>query len=149
MFSQCQEYALRAVIWLAQQSNPGPFGAEQIAKETKVSPSYLAKILQQLAESGILSSRRGVGGGFQLERDVVSLSMLDVVNAVDPIQRIDHCPLNLKTHRDCRCPAHARLDEALALVEDALRNSMIRDVLFEQGRPEPLVETVNRSTRRR
>lgn len=132
------------MIWLAQHRADGRFGAEQIARETKASPSYLAKILQQLAEGGIVSSRRGVGGGFQLERDIESLTMLEVINAVEPIQRIDKCPLNLKTHRDCRCPAHARLDEALALIEVALRNSTIRDILYEKGRPQPLIETVGK-----
>ena len=143
MFSQTQDYALRAIIWFAQQPcQPGgakPYGNEQIARETRVAPSYMAKVLQHLAKAAILGSRRGVGGGFKLLRDIDELTVLEVINAVDPIQRITACPLGLETHRDCRCPMHARLDEALGLVEDALRKSTIRDVLYEKGRPQPLL----------
>ncbi len=143
MFSQTQDYALRAVIWIAQQEERKPYGNEQIARGAKVAPSYMAKVLQHLAEAGILSSRRGVGGGFHLVRDIDELTVLEVINAVDPIRRITTCPLELKTHRDCRCPMHARLDDALELVEKALRNSTIRDVLYEKGRPLPLQDSPN------
>ncbi len=141
VFSQTQEYALRAIVWLAQHIELGPVGNETIARETRVPPSYLAKVMQQLVESKILSSRRGVGGGFQLIRDMDSLTVLEVINAVDPIRRITDCPLGLKTHRQKRCPMHARLDDSLGLVEDTLRNSTIREMLHEKGRPQPLVET--------
>lgn len=143
MFSQTQDYALRAVIWIAQQGEAKPYGNEQIARGTKVAPSYMAKVLQHLAEADILGSRRGVGGGFHLLRDIDELTVLEVINAVDPIQRITACPLGLKTHCDFRCPMHARLDEALGLVEEALRNSTIRDVLYEKGRPPPLLDCPN------
>lgn len=140
MFSQTQEYALRAIVWLAQHQESGPIGNEKIATETMVPPSYLAKVLQQLVETQILSSRRGVGGGFQLIRDIDTLTVLEVINAVDPIRRITECPLGLKTHRPTRCPMHARLDASLALVEEALSNSTIREMLHEKGRPPPLAE---------
>ncbi|MCA9157975.1 MAG: Rrf2 family transcriptional regulator [Planctomycetales bacterium] len=141
MFSQTQDYALRAIIWIAQQEEAKPYGNEQIARGTKVAPSYMAKVLQHLTEADILGSRRGVGGGFHLIRDIDELTVLEVINAVDPIVRITACPLDLTTHRDCRCPMHARLDEALGLVERALRKSTIRDVLYEKGRPPPLQDT--------
>lgn len=145
MFSQTQDYALRAIIWIAQQNlklgECKPYGNEHIARGTKVAPSYMAKVLQHLAEAAILGSRRGVGGGFHLLRDIDELTVFEVISAVDPIQRITACPLELKTHRDCRCPMHARLDEAMELVEKALRKSTIRDVLYEKGRPQPLLDS--------
>lgn len=141
MFSQTQEYALRAVIWLANHIDEGPIGNVRIAAETAVPPSYLSKVLQALARTEILSSRRGVGGGFQLTRPPEELTVLEVVNAVDPIRRISTCPLRLKTHGSHLCPMHARLDSAMALVEDALGQSTIRDIMWEPGRPMPLVET--------
>ena len=141
MFSQTQEYALRAVIWLANHLEEGAFGNSRIAAETAVPPSYLAKVLQALARSGILTSRRGVGGGFQLDRDPDALTVLEVINAVDPLKRIGSCPLRLKTHGKHLCPMHARLDEAMSLVEEALGASTIREVMSEPGRPLPMVET--------
>ena len=141
MFSQTQEYALRAVVWLAGHRHDGAFGCNQIADETAVPASYLAKVLQELARSGILTSKRGVGGGFLLDRDPDSLTVLEVINAVDPVKRISTCPLKLKTHGKHLCPLHSRLDGAMEMVEEALRNSTIREVMSEPGRPLPMVET--------
>lgn len=141
MFSQTQEYALRAVVWLAQHESEGAVGNTRIAAETSVPTSYLSKVLQQLARRGIVQSKRGVGGGFQLSRDPDELTVLDVVNAVDPLRRITACPLGLKTHKHKLCPMHNRLDEALEMVADALAKSTIREVMSEPGRPLPLIET--------
>lgn len=140
MFSQTQEYALRAVICLANHVEDGPVGNPVIAAETAVPPSYLSKVLQELTRHGILHSKRGVGGGFVLAHAADELSVLEVINAVDPLKRIESCPLGLKTHGTNLCPMHARLDGALSLVEDALRNSTIQEVMSEPGRPLPLVE---------
>ncbi len=120
MFSQTVEYALRAVVWLAQHRETGPVGNRTIAEVTQIPTSYLSKILHDLALAEILKSRRGVGGGFQLIPSPDELTVLDVVNAVDPIKRITGCPLKLESHCDKLCPMHARLDAALGLVEDAL-----------------------------
>lgn len=144
MFSQTQEYALRAVVWLAQHPDETPAGSPRIAEETCVPTSYLLKVLQELARQGIVSSKRGVGGGFTLDHSPDDLTVLEVVNAVDPLRRISACPLGLKTHRHQLCPMHHRLDEALGLVEDALANSTIREVMSAPGRPEPLIETVKK-----
>ena len=138
MFSQTVEYALRAVVWLAQHYKEDPIGNRTIAEITQIPESYLSKILQDLARAEILRSRRGVGGGFQLIPSPDELTVLDVVNAVDPLQRITGCPLKLKSHCNQLCPMHARLDETLAMVEQALANSTIREVMFDPDRPLPL-----------
>ena len=141
MFSQTHEYALRAVIWLAGHTDEGPIGNQRIAEGTAVPASYLSKVLQGLARADILTSRRGVGGGFQLAKDADKLTVLDVVNAVEPIQRIHTCPLGLKTHRKRLCSMHSRLDSAMAMVEEALANSTITDLMKQPGHPLLLVET--------
>ncbi len=141
MFSQTVEYALRAVVYLAQHQQQGPIGNRLIADATQVPSSYLSKILHDLAGSEILRSRRGVGGGFQLVPSPQDLSVLDVVNAVDPLQRITGCPLSLASHCQQLCPMHARLDQSLALVEETLGNSTIAEMMFEPSRPRPLCES--------
>lgn len=117
-------------------------GVPKIASATQVPSSYLAKILQNLVKEKIVASKRGVGGGFVLAHDPEKLSVLDVVNAVDPIKRIRSCPLNLKTHQKQLCPMHARLDDALATVEKALADSLISDMLDDNTKPKPLVESI-------
>jgi Rrf2 family nitric oxide-sensitive transcriptional repressor len=139
MFSQTVEYALRAVVHLAAQS-PEPQTTEQIAAKTLVPKPYLSKVLQALGRAGIVHSQRGVGGGISLTRTPDELTILDVVNAVEPIQRIRTCPLGLKTHGVRLCPLHKRMDAALASIEDAFRHSTLAEVLAEPTASTPLCE---------
>ena len=62
----------------------------------------------------------------------------DVVQSVDPIQRIKTCPLGLTSHGVNLCPLHRRLDEAIALVEQALRNSTLAELVAEPTASKPL-----------
>lgn len=141
MFSQTAEYALRAVVMLAHLESDGPVGSSVLAVKSQVPPSYLAKILQALVRAGIVYSKRGVGGGFTMVKEPDELTVLEVINAVDPIQRIRGCPLGLKSHCRKLCPMHARLDEAMALVETVLGKSTIAELLGDTSRPTPMIET--------
>jgi Rrf2 family protein len=139
MFSQTVEYALRAVVFLAQQS-PAARTTGQIARATRVPPAYLAKVLHSLAQAGVVRSQRGTGGGVALVKDPADLTILEVVNAVDPIKRIRECPLGLAAHGVRLCPLHHRLDNALALVEDAFRKTTLAEVLAEPSESIPLCD---------
>ena len=134
MFSQTAEYAIRAFVWLAEHAEEGTAGNRRIAQDTQVPSTYLAK-------AGIVASRRGVGGGFSLAYDPKELTVLDVMHAVEPPQRITSCPLKLKTHRKTLCPMYAHLDEAMAKVEEALAGWTIAQILYEPSRPKPMIET--------
>jgi Rrf2 family nitric oxide-sensitive transcriptional repressor len=142
MFSQTIEYALRAVVHLAYQA-PDAHTTADIAEATRVPKDYLSKILQGLARVGIVKTQRGVGGGVSLAKDPAELTILDVVNAVEPesVRRITTCPLGLKTHGVRLCPLHKRLDDAVALVESAFRNTTLAEVLAEPTESVPLCES--------
>ncbi len=140
MFSQTAEYALRSVVYLAAQSGAAQT-TQQIAEVTRVPTGYLAKVMQALARAKLVSSQRGLHGGFTLARAADQLTVFDVIQAVDPIRRIRSCPLGLKGHLNL-CPLHRRLDQAIRLVEEALRGSTIAELLAEpdarKGIPVPL-----------
>jgi Rrf2 family nitric oxide-sensitive transcriptional repressor len=139
MFSQTVEYALRAVVWLG--AHPGdPQTNQQIATGTLVPAGYLAKVMQSLARAGLVSAQRGKGGGFELARDAGRISVLEAVNAVEPIRRIHKCPLGIEAHGSVLCPLHARLDAALASVERAFRDTTIAQVLAEPSPSKPLCQ---------
>jgi Rrf2 family protein len=137
MFSETVEYALRAVTHLA--ARPGAAQTtEQIAAATRVnSPTYLAKVLQRLKRAGVVVSRRGVGGGMTLAKPPERLTILEVVNAVEPIRRIKTCPLGLAAHGIRLCPLHKRLDDALAHVESAFASTTLAEVLAEPSESVP------------
>jgi Rrf2 family nitric oxide-sensitive transcriptional repressor len=141
MFSLTTQYAIRAVVLLAYEDEGLALGNAVLAEKTHIPPAYLSKVLQGLVRSGLVASRRGVGGGFRLLKAPDSTTLLDVVNAVEPIPRIKGCPLNLESHRSRLCSVHARLDRAMAQVEEVLAGATIADLLREPGRPRPLLET--------
>lgn len=139
MFSQTVEYALRAIVHLADQ-NPNPRTTQQIAEITKVPQAYLSKVLQALNRAGLIKSQRGIGGGMTLVKTPQEITILEVVNAVDPIQRITTCPLGLSSHGMKLCPLHRRLDNALAMVEEAFAHTTLAEVLEEPTNSVPLCE---------
>ena len=139
MFSQTVEYALRAVAHLAYEA-PHARTTEQVAEATRVPASYLSKVLQALVRGGIVKSQRGVGGGISLAKPPEELTILEVVNAVEPIERIKTCPLGLKSHGVRLCPLHRRIDDALALVESAFGSTTLAEILAEPTHSPPLCE---------
>jgi Rrf2 family nitric oxide-sensitive transcriptional repressor len=139
MFSQTVEYALRAVVHLADHA-PSPRTTDQIAKATLVPKAYLSKVLQGLGHANIVHSKRGIGGGITLVKSPSELTILEVVNAVEPIGRIRECPLGLTAHGVRLCPLHKRLDNALALVEAAFGQTTLAEVLAEPTESHPLCE---------
>jgi Rrf2 family protein len=149
MFSKAVEYALRAVVHLGYEA-PNACTNEQIAAATRVdSVTYLSKVLQGLRDHGIVRSQRGIGGGVTLAKSPEELTILDVVNAVEPIQRIKTCPLGLKTHGVRLCPLHRRMDAALATIEAAFRGTTLAEVLGEPTDSPPLCDVGTERARRR
>jgi Rrf2 family nitric oxide-sensitive transcriptional repressor len=136
MISQTAEYALRTILWLAIHED-APQTTQQIATATKVPSGYLAKVLQSLVRAGLISSQRGLHGGFTLLGDPAELSPLDVINAIDPIRRIKDCPLGLDSHGEELCPLHRRLDDALAHIESVLAEARISELITEPTKSRP------------
>lgn len=126
MLSKTAEYALRAVAYLA--ANTGAASADLVAEKTKVPRRYLHRVLQDLAGANIVRSRPGPGGGYELCTPPLELTILDVVNAVGPVERIRACPLGLVSHTEL-CPLHRELDRAYAATEEAFRGVTIQDIL--------------------
>ncbi|MGD9679827.1 MAG: Rrf2 family transcriptional regulator [Candidatus Obscuribacterales bacterium] len=139
MISQTAEYALRAMVFLAM-SEPEPRTNEQIAETTRVPAGYLSKVMQSLGRAGLVKSRRGIGGGFVLSRSPARISILEVVNAVDPVKRIESCPLDLPTHGSHLCALHKRLDDAANQVEKAFAATTLAEILKKPTRSIPLTE---------
>lgn len=145
MISQSAEYALRAVVWLAGYHD-GNLGTGRIAESVKVPPGYLAKVMQKLARAGLVVSEPGRSGGFCLARPAASISVLEVVDAVDPIRLLEGCPLHLPSHEGRLCPLHRRLDDAARSVRDAFARSTIADLLNEETLSPPLRELLDDGT---
>lgn len=132
MFSQTVEYALRAMTFLGSRSSASTT-TEVIARQTQVPAGYLAKVMRDLVVAQLVTSQRGPNGGFVLARPPEQITVLDIVNAVDPIQRIRSCPAGNPFHIKL-CSLHARLDAAMALIESELRKTSLAQVVEDQTR---------------
>lgn len=139
MISQTVEYALRAVVTLAQ-NDPAPCTAQKIAELTRVPGPYLSKLMGNLVRAGFVNSQRGLHGGFVLTADPKKLTIWDVIDAVEPIQRIHECPVGIKSHKGTLCPLHRRLDDALGLVEKAFKKTSLSELVGDESSVTPLCE---------
>ena len=139
LFSQTVEYALRAAVLLADVGREAKT-TPQIAEIARIPPDYLSKILQHLRRAGFVVSRRGINGGFALQRPASKITLLEVVNAIDPLERIRTCPLRLSAHGTNLCPLHRKLDQSIAAVQATLADSSLADLLNTGAKSHPLCD---------
>jgi Rrf2 family transcriptional regulator, nitric oxide-sensitive transcriptional repressor len=140
MISQTSEYALRAIVCLAL-SPETPKTTADIAKITKVPEYYLSKVMLILAKNELVVSRRGLHGGYVLAYEPEDLSLLDVINAVDPIKKLESCPLKLQTHGTNLCALHKRINDSIESMEEVFRESTIKTILTEPAKSKALLES--------
>lgn len=108
MFSRTCEYAIRALIYIAQKSKNG---ARVSIKDISLgidSPEYfIAKILQDLSKKGFVKSMRGPNGGFYMEPKNYNTSIANIVREVDGQSLFTECGLGLKECSNSHpCPIH-------------------------------------------
>ena len=100
LFTKAIEYALLSLILISQKSSP--VDVDTISNELKISKSFLAKILQNLAKDGILKSFKGANGGFALNNEPENLSIKKIIecaekrelNVFECSSSADGCPSN-------------------------------------------------------
>jgi Rrf2 family protein len=138
MLTKTAEYALRVAVCLAQVPEQ-PASADDLAEATRIPRRYLHKVVQELARAGLVRSQPGPGGGYSIRRSPKQITILDVVNAVSPLERIRRCPLGLASHTRL-CPLHRELDKVYAETERAFARVTIDQLLRSTSTIVPLCE---------
>jgi Rrf2 family protein len=128
VLSNTAEYALRIMITLTEAAGD-PLTSERIAGTTRVPGDYAVKVLQWLGRARMVHGQRGRKGGFRLACDPNKTTLLDVVNVIDPLERIPSCPLGRESHQSRLCPLHTRLDEVVAILIDTLGGMTLQSVV--------------------
>lgn len=138
IYSKTCEYAIRALSYLSSGKGERFCLIPEISRATGVPHFYIAKIFQGLVRAGILKSRRGPSGGFAFERDPASVSLFEIVQAVDDISLLaDACVMGLDQCSAVNaCPLHAVWEEARKNVLASLRKTVITKVRKKMGRLE-------------
>ena len=108
VFSKTCEYAIRAVIFIAQKSAKGAkIGIKEIAEGIDSPVHFIAKILQDLSKRGLVQSSKGPNGGFYIDEAGQKKTLIDIVRAVDGDNIFTGCGLGLKNCSEIKpCPLH-------------------------------------------
>lgn len=128
MFSKTCEYAIRAMIFVAQKSNDGQkTGIKEIAKGIDSPEHFMAKILQDLSKKGLVQSVKGPNGGFYLEPLAIkNTSLASIVKAIDGDKIFSGCGLGLQKCSETQpCPIHFSFLKVRNEVKTMLENAKL------------------------
>jgi Rrf2 family protein len=127
MFSKTCEYAIRAMIFIAQRSRDEErVGIKEIAKGIDSPVHFIAKILQELGRKGIVQSTKGPNGGFYLDQRGRECSLAEIVRVLDGDQLFSGCALGLKQCSETHpCPIHHEFKKIRQDISDLLEKSQI------------------------
>jgi len=145
LYSKPCEYAIRALAFLAQAPQDAVARGQQIARAENVPGPVLGKILQGLVRKGLLESRRGPGGGFQLARRPELITLRDVVAAVDGLDHFLECAAGLeRCDDDAPCPLHDTFKPIRAQVIRYLETTTLAEMARAVARKKELVRQQHR-----
>lgn len=130
---------MRAMAALARLPEGAYAGAGKIAREIGAPPNYLSKLLQALSQEGLVRSQKGLGGGFRLARDSRRITLLDVVDPIERLQRWSGCILGRSECSDAApCAIHDRWKAVRNAYLQMLQRTTIAD-LVAKGELEAIV----------
>ncbi len=128
MFTQTAKYAIRALVYLAQQDSDMFCQTREIAQTVNVPPNYLGKTLQKLAHSRILDSQKGLHGGFRTARSAHRISLYEIMVAVEAIPR-DMAGNPSMHNSELPSEVYSRLSEISRMYVQFLKDTTLADLL--------------------
>lgn len=129
VITRATEYSIRAMLHLAARYPAEVVSKQEICDAEGVTPAFLTKILQPLIRRGLVRSKRGVAGGFALARDPATLTLLDVMRAVDEPLTLNLCLLEgHQCQRECTCTVHRMWADARSRIEQVFSSKSLREL---------------------
>lgn len=135
MLTLSSEYALRAMIYLANHPDDGPVSGKRIAENIGVPRKYLAKILGDLARAGVLEATRGKCGGFRLVRPAPQVNLLAVLTPFEPaLANRRPCPFGNVVCSDADpCAGHDRWQKVRITFQQFLQDTSVQEVAVRRN----------------
>lgn len=139
MFSASCHYGLQAMFFIASHSTEEKnIDLNTIAYEQKIPKHFLSKILQLMVKQKLLVSMKGPNGGFRLSRPPDSITLIEIVKAIDGLDIFNQCGIGF---RECQeenpCPIHTDYkrirDRVRYLFENKTLDALTEDVLKGDG----------------
>ena len=122
------DYALRAMVNLAENYGDGASSTKNISIEENISYQLACKLMQKLHDCRLVKSHMGSKGGFRLSRDPSKISLLEVIKAIQGPIRLNRCLLGRNV-----CPQYKRCKVRLKLAElNRSISSYLNDVTLDE-----------------
>ena len=133
MLSNASKYAIRAVLYLAENSSKDKrYGAKFIADELEIPRPFIAKLLQQLAKEKIISSVKGPNGGFYTSEKNLENNVCNILDVIETEDVFEGCFLGLPQCSDENpCPVHFIVEPFKRALLDKFENQSIKDFSVE------------------
>jgi Rrf2 family protein len=129
IFGNATEYAIRGISELAARAEGSRILLDDLVAGTNLPRDFMAKILQQLARAGVLTSVKGRGGGFALARSAHQISLMQLVEAIEGPQRVDRCVVGLEVcSDDAPCPQHDLYKPIRQRLRDFMNTTTVADL---------------------
>lgn len=115
--SKKAEYALRALLAMARAPAGTNFSIQDLARQEHIPLKFLEQILLALRNGGLLRSKRGVGGGYQLQKNAAEITLREIIQLMDgPFEPISCSAIAGKASHTCECgiPGGCGLGQAFA-----------------------------------
>ncbi len=132
MFSKTAEYALRAMAAIAKVREDRPVLSKEIAATGQVPGKYLSKVLRDLVRAGLLTSNRGIGGGFRLKKKPEAIRLMDVIRPFDDVFASRRCPFgNARCSDDRPCTMHEQWKPVKSAYQTLLEETSLAEIIRE------------------
>ena len=133
MLSKSAQYAVRSTIYLAvHSSEENRISVSEIAKELDVPSPFLAKLLQQLSKANLISSTKGIKGGFYLKKESKKNTLWNVIKCIDGGQKFNSCFLGKPVCDDKNpCVFHKITSECMENLMEKLKNKSLEQITRE------------------
>jgi Rrf2 family iron-sulfur cluster assembly transcriptional regulator len=125
-------FAVTAMIDVALNNSKGPVTLAGVSERQKISLSYLEQLFGKLRRHGLVDSVRGPGGGYNLARNPASLSVSEIILAVDEPIDATQCGGLENCHDDGRCMTHELWAGLNAHIFTFLRGVTLEQLVREQ-----------------
>jgi Rrf2 family protein len=142
MLAQKTRYALRSLLFLAEQGSHTPVQLANIASTQRVPPKYLELIMLDLKKAGLVQSVRGPKGGYVLAREPEAISFGEVVRVLEgPIALVPCASVNFYAPcGDCHDEQSCAIRKAFALLRDQ-SSALLESISLAEGSAWETVES--------
>lgn len=126
IFSKSCEYGIQSVLYIAKVSNGHPVLLRDISETLHIPHHFLSKVLQILTRNGIIVSKKGQHGGYEIGLDPKKTTLMDIVKAIDGDSYLGECVLGFPGCCDENpCPVHDSWRRSKKSILEMLNNKTI------------------------